>query len=70
MSATAVESPIVTNGHANGVTQDDDIQMNGTSGEAHARFATGLILPPPDIKCEQLIIYHMSMFSSHRKFIF
>jgi hypothetical protein len=38
------------NGHANG-----DAQMNGTTTpDAQQRFATGLILPPPDIKCEHI----------------
>lgn len=53
MSAVAVQSPVVANGHAESHTETNgDISMNGTSHEASIRFTTGLILPPPEIKCE------------------
>jgi hypothetical protein len=53
MSAVAVQSPPVANGHVGEHTDaNGDVAMNGTSQEASNRFATGLILPPPEIKCE------------------
>ncbi|KAH8117529.1 Pre-mRNA splicing factor PRP21 like protein-domain-containing protein [Phellopilus nigrolimitatus] len=49
MSAADVEMPLA-NGAANGHAENGDVHMNGVPSEAHSRFATGLILPPPDIK--------------------
>ena len=48
------------NGHINGVAGDmgsvNGVEMNGDAVNEAAgpsvRFATGLILPPPEIKCE------------------
>lgn len=66
MAAVDLQRPL-TNGHGltNGHAHGEDVEMNGTDGSAAAngdagaasgssgpRFATGLILPPPDIKCE------------------
>ena len=52
MAAVDVEKPLA-NGLANGHAAPADVEMNGVSNETTARFATGFILPPPDIKCEQ-----------------
>ena len=53
MSAVAVQPPVAANGHTNGHKDaEGDVSMNGTGQEATNRFATGLILPPPEIKCE------------------
>ena len=64
MATADVQMP-QANGLANGHVNGQDVKMNGTddtdtangdagaaSGSGSARFATGLILPPPDIKCE------------------
>ncbi|THH03808.1 hypothetical protein EW145_g5995, partial [Phellinidium pouzarii] len=48
MSAVDVEMA-PPNGVLNGHAMNGDVKLNGDS-EVHARFATGLILPPPDIK--------------------
>ena len=49
--SVAVQLP-QANGGPNGHAANGDVEMNGTgTPEAQARFATGLILPPPDIKC-------------------
>ncbi|KAI5123285.1 hypothetical protein M0805_009306 [Coniferiporia weirii] len=47
MSAVDVEM-VAPNGLANGHAENGDVKMNGI--DSHPRFATGLILPPPDIK--------------------
>ena len=56
MSQTLVDMPAVS-GH---VQLNGDTDMNGVDKSAtHAvnvRFATGLILPPPEIKCKIVLI--------------
>lgn len=63
MSADVAQKPLangLANGHVNGGAQtpSQDVEMNGTpTNEPVAaadapRFATGLILPPPEIKSE------------------
>ena len=50
----------VANGHVNGLQAGGDIEMNGAeksvTHEGSVRFATGLILPPPEIKCEHNVL--------------
>lgn len=49
---TSVVDPvsIVANGvHPNGVS---DIQLELSGGSGSLRFSSGLILPPPEIKCK------------------
>lgn len=46
------------NGHANG-----DVQMHDAAEGSGMRFTSGLILPPPEIKCELLLLSHIGNFS-------
>jgi hypothetical protein len=39
----------VANGHAG---DDEDAEMNFATKDGALRFSSGLILPPPEIKCE------------------
>lgn len=53
MSVVADQGPPVANGHVDEHAHaNGDVEMNGTGQEMSTRFATGLILPPPEIKCE------------------
>lgn len=60
MSAIAVENPL-SNSHVNGLALNEDVDMNvhtsenSVPQEAAVRFATGLILPPPEIKSRSFI---------------
>lgn len=44
-----MEVAVVPNGHPNG---NVDIDMEFLPKDGALRFASGLILPPPEIKCE------------------
>lgn len=45
--AVATQTMPDLNGHANGDVDMDDVTRDGA-----LRFTSGLILPPPEIKCE------------------
>ena len=51
MSAAEV-STVAPNGALNGHAPNGDVKINGDA-EAQSRFATGLILPPKEIKSER-----------------
>jgi hypothetical protein len=53
MLVNAATPPLATNGHANG-----DVVMADGLKEGTMRFAaSGLILPPPDIKCTPTALF-------------
>lgn len=44
---------LMSNGHVNGHA---DVDMDYVAKD---RFASGLILPPPEIKCEQILSFQL-----------
>jgi hypothetical protein len=46
--STRIMAAITTNGHE----LNGDVDMNPPTKENALRFSSGLILPPPEIKCE------------------